>query len=421
MRQIRFIHCADLHIDSPFQGLSEIHPALRDLLYHSTFQSFSNIVDLAVAQDVDCVLIAGDVYDSVDKSLQAQLRFRDGLQRISDQGIPTFVACGNHDPLDSWSASLGWPENVTIFEGDHVQRVPLEKNGEVLAQVYGISYCTRDTYDNLALKFERKDNRLPAIALLHTNVEHNTGHESYAPASLEELSAARMDYWALGHVHTHRILRNDSPVIVYPGNTQARNPRETGPKGCCLVTLEPDGECEIEFVPTDIVRYRSESLDISDCENLDEAINAAKNICDDISNRMNGRHAIICLSLTGKTDLHPELRKGGNINDLLVEVREHFEGREPLIWLERLALDTRGTYDLEALRRGNDFVADIISLYDELQDIQSQHWVTIDRILEPLLSDWQGQKLLDKPSRDALLELALKARDVTLDGLLRSE
>jgi len=160
MRQIRFIHCADLHIDSAFQGLSEIHPALRDLLYHSTFQSFSNIVDLAVAQDVDCVLIAGDVYDSVDKSLQAQLRFRDGLQRISDQGIPTFVACGNHDPLDSWSASLGWPENVTIFEGDHVQRVPLEKNGEVLAQVYGISYCTRDTYDNLALKFERKDNRL---------------------------------------------------------------------------------------------------------------------------------------------------------------------------------------------------------------------------------------------------------------------
>ena len=203
MEAVRLIHCADLHIDSPFKGVAEVHPALRDVLYQSTYRSFNNIIDLAIREKVDCVLIVGDIFDSANKSLHAQIRFRNGLKRISDAGIPSFVVYGNHDALDSWSASLEWPDQVTILGGERVERHPLTKEGRTIANIYGISFPTRDIYDNLSLGFENQDHKVPAIGLLHTNVGKNTGHKQYAPASIKDLSSRGMDYWALGHIHNH--------------------------------------------------------------------------------------------------------------------------------------------------------------------------------------------------------------------------
>ena len=144
MRPVRFIHCADLHLGTPFKGISELNPDLGDLLYQSTYLSFDNIVTLAIKESVDCVLIAGDVYDSEDKSLQAQLRFRNGLSRLSEAEIPTLIAYGNHDPLNGWSATLKWPKGVFTFPGDKVECIPLQKNAETIAMVYGISFAKRD-------------------------------------------------------------------------------------------------------------------------------------------------------------------------------------------------------------------------------------------------------------------------------------
>ncbi|MGA1845435.1 MAG: metallophosphoesterase family protein, partial [bacterium] len=259
MRPVRFIHCSDLHIDTPFRGIGEVHPDLRDLLHQSTFRSFAGIVECAISESVDCVLIAGDIFDSAERSLQAQIKFRDGLKRLSDAGIRSFIVYGNHDPLDGWSATLTWPEGVTIFGGRGVESHALKRDGKTVAMIHGISFATRDVYENLSLRFERTEPDVPAIGLLHANVGKNTGHLPYAPASLQDLSSRGMDYWALGHLHQHQILRESHPAIVYPGNSQALNPGERGPKGCCLVTLHPDGACEIRFVPTDMVRYAGES------------------------------------------------------------------------------------------------------------------------------------------------------------------
>ena len=283
MQAVRFIHCADLHIDTPFKGLSEVHPELREILYQSTYRSFQNIIDLAIREEVDCVLIAGDIFDSANKSLHAQIKFRNGLKRISDAGIPSFVVYGNHDPLDSWSASLEWPEPVTIFGGEGVTHHPLIREGHVIARIFGISFSERAITDNLSLRFENHDHEIPAIGLLHSNVGKNTGHEPYAPASIKDLSSRGMDYWALGHVHNHLILKEAHPVIVYPGSAQATDPRETGPRGCCLVTLYPDGSCQTRFVPTDVVRYISDHLDISQASTHDDVIHAIKERCEGIA------------------------------------------------------------------------------------------------------------------------------------------
>jgi len=419
MQAVRFIHCADLHIDTPFKGLSEVHPELREILYQSTYRSFQNIIDLAIREEVDCVLIAGDIFDSANKSLHAQIKFRNGLKRISDAGIPSFVVYGNHDPLDSWSASLEWPELVTIFGGEGVTHHPLIKEGRVIARIFGISFSERAITDNLSLQFENNDHEAPAIGLLHTNVGKNTGHEPYAPASIKDLSSRGMDYWALGHVHNHLILKESHPAIVYPGNSQATNPRETGPRGCCLVTLYPDGSCQTRFVPTDVVRYISDHLDISQASTHDDVINAIKERCEGIAEGMDRRHAVIRLSLTGRTDLHGELQKGNNVTALLGDVREHFEGRDPWIWIERLVLKTAGHYDVDALRQGNNFLSDIISLYDELADEKSELWPEIRRALTPLFTHWQGRRHLEELSMDELLKIAEEARNRTLDMMVK--
>lgn len=421
MKTIRFVHCSDLHIDSPMERISSINSALGELLRQSTYESFNNIIDMAIRESVDCVLISGDIYNSADKSLKAQLKFRDGLNRLSNKGIPTFIVHGNHDPLNSWSAKLDWPNDVFIFPGDRVECLPLVKNGEMIAQICGISFAERDIFENLALKFKRKRENVPRIGLLHTNIGTNTGHAPYAPCTVADLTARGMDYWALGHIHAHNILKASNPAIVYAGCSQSTHSGQTGEKGCCLVTVEPGIEPDIRFIPTDTVRYKSDFIDITNCLTVDEIISSIKEKCERISVELSNRHAIIRLSLAGRNDLNLELHKGSVIDDLVEHIRDYFEGRTPYIWLEKLILNTAGAYDLEVLRRGNDFAADIISICDGLEDSKSEYWKDVQEKLSSLFTNWPGQKYLDKLSESELLELVREARNSILDILVRTE
>ena len=106
MNAFRFVHTADLHLDSPFLGIQEVNEHVAGELREATFRTFDRIVELCLKRHVDFLLIAGDIYDSRDRSLRAQLRLRDGLRPLSEAGIPTFIVHGNHDPLDSWSATV---------------------------------------------------------------------------------------------------------------------------------------------------------------------------------------------------------------------------------------------------------------------------------------------------------------------------
>jgi DNA repair exonuclease SbcCD nuclease subunit len=421
MARVNFIHCADLHIGTPFKGISESDTSLGSLLYQSTYQAFDNIVNLAIKEQVDCLLISGDVYDSEDKSLQAQLRFKDGLSRLSNAGIPSFIACGNHDPLNSWSAALEWPESVHVFPGDAVRRLPLIKGGETIAQVYGISHARKDLKENLALKFCPDGEQLPKIGLLHTNAGSNADHGPYAPCSMEDLIKVNLDYWALGHIHARDILRTANPAVVYSGCSQSTSFGEIGARGCFKVTLEPGIEPVIEFVSTDVVRYKSDQVDISDCLSVEDIISAVITKCKGIAGFLDNRSVVIRLSITGRTNLHSDLQRGDNLHDLLENVRDQLKDIEPVIWLDKLKLSTAGVYDLDSLRNGNNFVSDIISGFDELQQPGSQTREEFLEMLKPLFDKWQGRSYLEELSGEQLMALAVEARNQMLDLLLREK
>jgi DNA repair exonuclease SbcCD nuclease subunit len=418
MKPVSFIHCADLHIETPFKGITEIQPELQELLYQSTYQSFNNIVELAIEKQVDCVVIAGDIYDSEDKSLRAQLRFRDGVVRLAEFGIQTFVVNGNHDPLRGWAAKIEWPAKMHRFSGEGVECVPLLRGGEIVANIYGISFAKRDVKENLALRFPKADKSVPAIGLLHANVGGNTAHDPYSPCTVEDLSLAGMDYWALGHVHSYSILSKSKPSVVYPGCSQGKSLREIGPRGCCFVVLEPKHAPTIEFIPTDMVRYRSESLDVSSCSSIDDALSLVTERCKEISSELDKRVSIIRLMLTGRTDLHKELQKGDSVTGILEDVRRHFIGSDPLIWLDKLLLGTAGTYDLDSLRQGNDFIADIMSIFDEFHDVKGEYLEELRKVLGPLFLKWRGRDYIEELKDEQLLEIANEARGQMLNSLI---
>jgi len=415
---LRFIHCSDLHIDSPFKGLSAINPELQSAMYQSTYNSFTNIVDLAISEKVNCLLVAGDIYDSANRSLRAQLKFRDELNRLSDAGIPSFIVHGNHDPLSSWSATLSWPANVHIFSGKKVEGIPLSKNGQLIAMVYGISYAKRDVTDNLSLKFKPTDEDVPHIGLLHCNVGNNDDHLPYAPASIEDLSSPSIDYWALGHIHRHNVLKDSTPAIVYSGSIQSRNARETGSKGCCLVMIDMDKKPDIQFIPTDSIRFETESVDISSCTSIDEIIAAVQTKCEKIWIDHKDRNVIIRINIIGKTSLHKELKKGDSLQELTEQIRDYFSNREPFIWIEQLILKTKGTYDLELIKKENSFVSDITSIYEELKDADSENWTDLNEVFNTLFTFWSGQKYLNEIPKDELIQLSEESMYSMLDNII---
>ena len=225
MSIIKFVHCADLHLDSPFKGLFDVAPAIAKSIYNATFEAYDNIIELCLQEQVDALFVAGDIFDGADRSLRAQLRFIEGLNKLEASGIRSFICHGNHDPLDGWEAQLGYPAGCHRF-GPEVSGVPVFSKEPDRTMVYGISYPQREVRENLVPKFNQVDQGPFNIGLLHANVGTDTGHDTYAPCNLSDLEQAGVDYWALGHVHTHQVLRQENPVVVYPGNPQGRHQNE---------------------------------------------------------------------------------------------------------------------------------------------------------------------------------------------------
>ena len=412
----KFIHCSDLHIDSPFKGFSSVDNPLAEVLRKSTYQAFQNIVELALKEKVEAVLIAGDIYDGSDKSLEAQLKFRRGLQELSDAKIDTFIVHGNHDPLDGWSASLEWPERVHIFSGSQVESLPIEKNGIVKAYIHGISFPKRDVKENLAQKFSRGNGEGFAIGLLHSNVGHQSGHDNYAPCSIDDLIAGKMDYWALGHIHRFQVLRESNPAVVYSGNPQARHMREAGEKGCCLVTLNEKTVPLIQFIPTDTVRYIQDEVDLTGTITLEEVIHTVRSRCEYVAGLVKEKDVFIKLSLNGRTQVHSELQSGNAIKELQGEIRTYFQVRTPSIWLS-LKLNTAGIYDIESLREGKNFIADLINLFEAEE--KGESFADLKKALKPVFETWQGKKYLNDLSDEEMKNILVQAKSLCLDKLLK--
>ena len=423
MPKIRFIHAADLHLDSPFRGIrSEAPSHVGQALSDATFDAYRNIVDLSIQEDVDALLVAGDIYDGADRSLRAQLRFVDGLTRLERAGIRSFVCHGNHDPLDGWEARLDLPSGCVRF-GPQVEGFPLFPEEPARGTVYGVSYPTREVRNDLTPGFaDAAAGPGFGIGLLHANVGGNPEHDSYAPCSVADLTSTGLDYWALGHVHTRRTLREGQPTIVYPGNPQGRHPNEPGARGVYLVEADENGDVRLDFRAVDVVRWETLSLDTSPLETEQALLDAVEVLTGEALDAAHGRNVVARLEFTGRSPLHRWLNDPATTEDLRERINETHANQDTWLWCEGLRVATAAPVDREGALRREDFVGDLLRLSSDLRS-RDGTISELRQLLNPLYSRREVRDLLrhDALTDEEIRDLLASAEEECLTALVEED
>jgi len=252
---LRFIHAADIHLDSPLLKLEQYEGAPIEALRGATRQALQNLTQLAISESVDFVLISGDLYDGDWKDYNTGLYFIKQMAKLKDAKIKVFIVAGNHDAGSKMSKTLRLPDNVLMFPSDKPDTVRLENLG---VAIHGQSFSTPAVKKDLSSAYPYAISGFFNIGMLHTGATGLEGHEPYAPCTIEGLKAKGYDYWALGHVHKRTIL-SENPMIVFPGNIQGRHILESGAKGCMLVSA--DDSVNMEFRPLDVIRWETVRID----------------------------------------------------------------------------------------------------------------------------------------------------------------
>jgi len=359
---VKFIHAADLHLDSPLTGLVRHDAAPVERIRGATREALRALVRLALDEAVDLVVLAGDIYDGNWKDFHTGLFFREQLVSLCDAGIAVVIIHGNHDAESVVSKAVPPVSGVTVLDSKACQTLVIDTLGVAL---HGQSFATREVTEDLAADYPDALPGLFNIGLLHTSLTGRDGHGSYAPTSLATLLSKGYDYFALGHVHTREIVQESQPRIVFPGNLQGRHIRETGAKGCELITVEDGAIVDTRFIALDVVRWHRLDVDVSGLDSLDALVRAFTAIVDE---RLDGRderlHAAR-VRLHGVSALSRiEAEQPGTLAAAIQAATQDLSGTE--LWLEKVQIALQSPISRDALGERDDAPGEVVRLVDDL-------------------------------------------------------
>lgn len=332
---LKFIHTADIHLDSPLHRLEVYEGAPVDAIREASRRALENLVDLALAESVPFVLIAGDLFDGDWQDYHTGLFFVAQMARLKTAGIAVFLISGNHDAAGRMTRRLPYPDNVHHFS----HRAPVTRRLDPLkVAVHGQSFASTAVMDNLALGYPEPLPGYFNIGLLHTSLTGREGHARYAPCTLADLASRDYDYWALGHVHQFEVAERDPPV-VFSGCLQGRHVRETGAKGGVLVTVAAGSPPEVVHHALDVVRWSRLSVDLGGIRGEKAALDRVVTALAEALRSCDPRTLIARVSLTGATALHDEL--AGDLEYCRQAIRSAaMAGLGERVWIEGVAVDT---------------------------------------------------------------------------------
>lgn len=346
---MRILHAADLHIDSPLRGLDRYEGAPVDDVRGATRRAFENLITTALRERVDLLVIGGDLYDGDWPDHNTGLFFVKGVTQLAEEGIPVAVVRGNHDAASKLTKSLRLPRNVHLLADAKPQTVVIDSIG---VAIHGQSFVTAAVLDDLASAYPAAIPDCFNIGLLHTSLNGRPGHDNYAPTTLSVLQRKGYDYWALGHVHAAEIVSRE-PWIVYPGNTQGRHIRESGAKGCSLLSIENGTVLQHHAIALDVMRWETLSLDIATLPDLDALLDAAAAGMLGRLAQAEGRTLAIRVRITGSGPLHRMLAiQPETVEQQLRSVA--IEASNAQVWIEKVELTTRPRLDLDRIAERDD-------------------------------------------------------------------
>jgi DNA repair protein SbcD/Mre11 len=330
---VKFVHAADLHLDSPMKGLAEYPGAPVDAVRGATRVAFESLIELCIAEQADLLLVAGDLFDQDWNDFRSGLYLRAQLGRLREAGVEVVLLRGNHDAASVITRNLTLP-GIHVLPHNRAATVVLDDIG---AAVHGQSFATAAVTENLAAGYPAPHPGLVNIGVLHTCLGGYDAHANYAPCALEELVAHGYDYWALGHVHTRAVL-NEAPYVVFSGNLQGRQIREAGPKGATLVEVA-DGGWQVTEHELDHVRWARARVDAGGAVDYVEVLERAQSQLRAALTAAGGRLLAARVEIAGITSAHNALVRERERLDAELCAMATDLGHEQ-VWLERIVWQT---------------------------------------------------------------------------------
>ncbi|RTZ97416.1 MAG: DNA repair exonuclease [Deltaproteobacteria bacterium] len=393
---MKFIHAADIHLDSPLRRLEAYEGMPVEEIRQASRRAFENLIDLALGESVAFVLIAGDLFDGDWKDYNTGLYFIRQVRRLDDAGIRLLIVSGNHDAAGQVTRMLPYPDNTHVFSAKKPETIIID---DLNVAIHGQSFLKPAVKDNLTRRYPEPVAGYLNIGLLHTSLTGREGHESYAPCTIEDLQNRGYDYWALGHVHQAEVIC-DTPPIVFPGCIQGRHIRESGIKGCVLVTVDDSASITHENRTLDVIRWEAVTVSLTGTSTEPECLARLEDTLDAAVRQHEPLPVITRIIFTGATKAHEQIT--GNPAHWKQVVRSSALARfGETVWIEKIKVKTRPMStpaETGPMRELGQLVSDLKADDNALLDLGQE----LSTLLQKLPVEYrQGEDVLqiDDPAR----------------------
>ncbi|MCT7847379.1 MAG: DNA repair exonuclease [Lactobacillus iners] len=295
---MKFLHIADVHLDSPFLGLSFLPSELFCQIKNAIQLSFETAVNFAIDNDVDLVLLAGDTFDSIHPTPQSKIFFANQIKRLVDRQIQVVMVLGNHDysQIDDLLLNES-PYFKIIGSNEQIEQVDFMTKSQYKYRVVGFSYQHNHITEDIIAKYPPKSTSIYTIGLAHAGMKQSSvDQNNYAPFTLNEVKDLNYDYFALGHIHLRQVLSQE-PWIVYSGNLQGRHVNEKDAKGFYFGQVDEQSQnTQLQFIDVSPIVWQTVDL------TLDEPFKSTTKLCTKIQNLLadnNLRPTLFTLNIIG--------------------------------------------------------------------------------------------------------------------------
>lgn len=417
----RFLHAADIHLDSPLRGLYRYEGAPRDEIRQASRRALANLVQVALDEAVAFVIIAGDLYDGDWKDHRTGLYFVSQMARLREAGIPVFVIAGNHDAMNRMTRSLPLPENVRMLDHKRAETVKMESLG---VAIHGQSFATQSVLEDLSASYPLAVGGMFNIGMLHTCATGREGHDNYAPCTVEGLISKRYDYWALGHVHARETLHRE-PEIVFPGNLQGRHIRESGAKGCMSVEVDGQQRLAVEFRALDVFRWHTCRVDAAGANTKEDLLDRFRRQLAALMVESNDMPLAVRVETSGPCQAHQDIaaRPEQWVNEIRATALDQCGGR---VWIEKVRTATTLPVDLDAALAADGPIGELARLIDQLRGDPESVWRLIAEDLAELRKKLppeltEGTEALDLGRPESTGEMLDQVRQMLIAQLASRE